>query len=100
MSVVWQNPLDGDNGIIAGHGRSRPASWAWSRCRASSSRISPRRNAGPTSSPTTNRHPHLRPTGSASPNPVSDRSKPSKLALNAGWDEELLTIELGELKLV
>lgn len=72
----WTNPVltDGDNGIIAGHGRLLAA-----------------RKLGMDSVPTIELA-HL-----------SDAQKrayviaDNKLALNAGWDNELLAIELGEL---
>jgi ParB-like chromosome segregation protein Spo0J len=48
-------PVDGENGIIAGHGRVLVARLLGmvSRCRASSSATSRRRSAARTSSPTT-----------------------------------------------
>ena len=65
--------VDGDNGIIAGHGRVwPPASWAWKRCRALSWRTW--RSA---------KKAYI----------IAD----NKLALNVGWDNELLALELGEL---
>ena len=73
----WTNPvlMDGDNGIIAGHGRVLAA-----------------RVLGQTDIPTIELF-HL-----------SDIQKKAyiiadnKLALNAGWDDEVLGIEIAELK--
>ena len=68
--------LDGDNGIIAGHGRVLAA-----------------RKLGLVEVPCIELA-HLTPAQRRA-YVIAD----NKLALNAGWDEELLTIELGELKL-
>jgi DNA modification methylase len=73
----WTNPvlIDGDNGIIAGHGRLLAA-----------------RKLGQDEVPT------IQLAG------LSDAQKrayiiaDNKLALNAGWDDELLALELGELQ--
>jgi hypothetical protein len=44
----WTNPIltDGDNGIIAGHGRLLAASSAWRKCPSSSWRASAMRRGG------------------------------------------------------
>jgi ParB-like chromosome segregation protein Spo0J len=71
----WTNPIlvDGDNGIIAGHGRLAPrASWAGS-------------GAG---------------DRTGAPDPAQKRAyviADNRLALDAGWDEEMLALELAEL---
>ena len=62
------------NGLIAGHGRLGGArGWGWTEVPGDRACASPRPSARPTSSPTT-----------------AWRS-------DAGWDEELLALELGEL---
>jgi DNA modification methylase len=72
----WTNPVlvDGDNGIIAGHGRLAAArKLGWIRCRSSNWRTSRPRRSAPTSSPTT-----------------GWRSTPA-------GNEEMLALELAEL---
>ena len=73
----WTNPvlLDGDNGIIAGHGRVMAA-----------------QKLGETQVPTIELG-HL--------NPNQKRAyiiADNKLALNAGWDEQMLALEIQDLK--
>jgi DNA modification methylase len=72
----WTNPLlvDGDNGLIAGHGRLAAA-----------------RQLGLTEVPVIELA-HLTPTQRQA-YVIAD----NRLALDAGWDEELLALELGEL---
>jgi ParB-like chromosome segregation protein Spo0J len=72
----FTNPvlLDGDNGVIAGHGRVLAA-----------------RKLGLVEVPCIELA-HLTPTQRRA-YVIADR-----LALNAGWDDELLKLELGELK--
>jgi hypothetical protein len=72
----WTNPLlvDGDNGLIAGHGRLLAA-----------------RQLGLTEVPVIELA-HLTPTQRQA-YVIAD----NRLALDAGWDEELLALELGEL---
>jgi len=74
----WANPIlvDGDNGVIAGHGRLLAA-----------------RKLGLTEVPVIELA-HLSPTQKRAYILADNR-----LALNAGWDEELLRIELADLKL-
>lgn len=73
----WTNPIltDGESGIIAGHGRLLAA-----------------RKLGMTEVPTIELS-HLTPTQRRA-YVLAD----NQLALNAGWDDELLALELGELK--
>ncbi len=73
----WTNPIlvDGDNGIIAGHGRLLAA-----------------RKLGLTAVPVIEL---------ADLSPVQKRAyilADNKLALNAGWDNDLLALELGDLR--
>ena len=73
----FTNPIlvDGDNGIIAGHGRLMAA-----------------RKLGLESVPS------IRLTHLSEAQKRAYVIADNKLALNAGWDEELLSLELGELK--
>lgn len=73
----WTNPilLDGENGIIAGHGRLQAA-----------------RLLGETSVPTIQLH------GLSEMQKKAYIIADNKLALNAGWDNELLGIEITDLR--
>jgi DNA modification methylase len=72
----WTNPVltDGDNGIIAGHGRLLAA-----------------RKLGHTEVPT------IELTGLSDAQKKAYIIADNRLALNAGWDNEMLTIELNDL---
>lgn len=74
----WTNPIlvDGDNGIIAGHGRLLAA-----------------RKLGMTHVPV------IQLAGMTDTQKRAYIIADNKLALNAGWDDELLKLELGELDL-
>jgi site-specific DNA-methyltransferase (adenine-specific) len=73
----WTNPilLDGENGIIAGHGRLQAA-----------------RLLGETSVPTIQLH------GLSEMQKKAYIIADNKLAMNAGWDNELLGIEIADLR--
>ena len=73
----WTNPilLDGENGIIAGHGRLQAA-----------------RLLGETSVPTIQLH------GLSEMQKKAYIIADNKLAMNAGWDNELLGIEITDLR--
>ena len=73
----WTNPIltDGDNGLIAGHGRLLAA-----------------RKLGHKEVPT------IELTGLTDTQKKAYIIADNKLALNAGWDDEILSIELGSLQ--